>query len=250
VRYTPILKRSECINRRAACRQHWVEHERHVDRAFGRKFRVILHRLGCFFIAIQAKVPDFGGRNQFEDRIDHRQAGAQDGDESNSLRELPAFGAGDRCLHAHRFAAQVLRRFVGEQRSEPAHQLPELGRGRRLIAQPSEVASDQRMLDFKHAAHKIRFFGRRSRRPLLGRHRSSHGFIPYSTRAEAQLARIRGAAIAAEARRRFILAADSGCEKNRRPTATRFSRWYPSPNRRGGRYNMPNRNGFVLGKRV
>jgi hypothetical protein len=38
------------------------------------------------------------------------------------------------------------------------------------------------MLNFKHAAHKIRFLDRRLHRSLVGRHRSSHGFIPYPTR--------------------------------------------------------------------
>ena len=60
------------------------------------------------------------------------------------------------------------------------HQLPKLGRRRRLIAQPREVAGDQRMLNFEHAAHKI--LSRWSNRGRFRHQSNRHGNVLYSTR--------------------------------------------------------------------
>ena len=73
---------------RAAGRQHRVEDEAQVDRRRVGQLVVVLDRAQRALVAEQAEVPDLGRRHQLEHRVDHAQAGAQDGHEADALAEL------------------------------------------------------------------------------------------------------------------------------------------------------------------
>ena len=56
---------------RPAGGEHRIDDQRDIDRLGLRQLAVILDGPGRFLVAIQAQVPDFGGRNQIQDRIYH-----------------------------------------------------------------------------------------------------------------------------------------------------------------------------------
>src|SRR5215208_3546547 len=69
-------------------RQHRVEDEDQVLVQVAREVDVVLDRLGCFLVALEAHKADRRGRQEVECPVEHTEAGPQDGNEADGTGDL------------------------------------------------------------------------------------------------------------------------------------------------------------------
>jgi hypothetical protein len=100
-------------------------------------------------------MPHFGRRNEIENRIDHTQTSAQNGNQSHAIGQDLRFGRHERRGYFGFSRVQVLRRLVGEQYRQSPQQLAKLGGRRRTVAQSREMMFDERVPDVVDFCHSL-----------------------------------------------------------------------------------------------
>src|SRR5256885_6421654 len=143
-----VLERVYGVRRRAAGREHGVEHEE-IARAFtGWDLEIVIDRLEGVVLAVDADVADARRGDELRDALDHAESGAQDRHESQVFSRHPhpphPLEPG---FHLRGLERAVLRDLVGHEHGSLVHELLEVfGRGV-FIPQDRKLVLDQGVIE-------------------------------------------------------------------------------------------------------
>ncbi len=142
---------------RVARGQHRVEQDHVPLGDVVRELHVVLDRLECLLIPVEADEPDAGGGDQREHAVEHADAGPKDRADRNLFAGDPLHGrplewSGD----LHLLRGEVLRRLVGEEKGQLVHELAEELGWRLDVSQHSQLVLDEWVPDLDDALGRSR----------------------------------------------------------------------------------------------
>ncbi len=95
--------------------QHGIQDNSHIGRAIFGKLAIVFDWQSGRFVSVHPQVPDLGFGQKLEDRVHQSQAGSQNGDNRDTLREFAAGGFFDRGLNSTVLQLQILGGFRRNQ---------------------------------------------------------------------------------------------------------------------------------------
>src|SRR5438094_4421920 len=174
-----VLERAHGIRRRAAGREHGIEHEEIARVLAGRDLEIVVHRLERVVLAVDTDVADACRGDELRDTLDHAEPRAQDRHEGELLPGHPDSPHPlERRFHLRGLERQVLGHLVRHEHGDLVHELLEVPGGGVLVPENRELVLDQRVIEHRevrevgvrHGREGIARDGETSRRrPLTGK---------------------------------------------------------------------------------
>src|SRR5207249_4334075 len=156
----PLLQDVDGLGRRAAGREHGVQHETNLNGRRRWELVVVRDRPERALVTEEPDVPDLRLRHELERRFDHADPRAQYRDETDLHGEARTGVRRERCLDLTRLRREVGGRLVEEECGDLPDELAEDLRRCALVAKPRDLLSDQRVRrDMELGAQRATFSG-------------------------------------------------------------------------------------------